>query len=314
MLDIIRLLRVPHYIKNLLVFVPLFFSERFLRPEFILVSAGGFLCFSLVSSVVYVMNDARDIEKDRAHTTKRNRPLASGRVSMRTATLVAIAAALGAAALVALWTFVGRDALFHNAILSGVRSNVIAFPVWLGIALPAAYAVANIAYSYGLKNVPILDVTILALGFVLRVFFGAVIIGVEISVWLYLTITVGSFYMGFGKRRNEIRKNERNTRDALRHYSHNFLDKNMYLCMALSVVFYALWSIDPKTIARLGTDAFVFTVPLFLIILLKYSLNVESESDGDPTAVILHDKSLLALLLIYAAIAAGIIFWNNPVL
>jgi 4-hydroxybenzoate polyprenyltransferase len=307
--DYFKLLRVPHYIKNLLVFVPLFFSERLLKPEYILVSAGGFLCFSLVSSFVYILNDIRDIEKDRAHSTKCRRPLASGRVPIPTALFTGALTLVAAATLVVLWAFFGRA-----GIISTSGQNLAAFPIWLGAALPAAYALVNIAYSYGLKNVPIIDVTILALGFVLRVYFGAVIIGVEISVWLYLTITVGSFYMGFGKRRNEIRKNEKHTRDVNKFYSHNFLDKNMYLCMALSVVFYALWSIDPKTVSRIGTDAFVFTVPLFLIILLKYSLNVESESDGDPTAVILHDKFLLVLLAIYAIVAAAIIFSNQGII
>jgi 4-hydroxybenzoate polyprenyltransferase len=310
-MDYIKLLRVPHYIKNLLVFIPLFFSERFLRPEYILVSVAGFLCFSLVSSCIYILNDISDIEKDRAHSTKCKRPLPSGRVSIPAARLLCLVLFLASAAIAVWLALVGSNCLATAA--TSAKLVAANYPFWLAAALPAAYAIVNIAYSYGLKNVPIIDVTILALGFVLRVYFGAVIIGVEISVWLYLTITVGSFYMGFGKRRNEILRKEKGTRDVIKRYSHNFLDKNMYLCMALTIVFYALWSIDKDTVHNIGSDAFVYTVPLFLLILLKYSLNVESESDGDPTSVILHDKLLLVLLALYAAAAFAIIFFNRGI-
>jgi 4-hydroxybenzoate polyprenyltransferase len=169
------------------------------------------------------------------------------------------------------------------------------------------YGVLNIAYSHGLKNIPIVDVTVLAMGFVTRVFFGAVIVGTDISVWLYLTITVGAYYLGFGKRRNEIAKKETGTRKVMQFYSHSFLDKNMYLCMALCVMFYSLWSIDPLTVEKFGTAAFVYTVPLLLIILFKYSLDVEADSDGDPTSVILHDKVLLVLLGLYGIVVLAIL-------
>jgi 4-hydroxybenzoate polyprenyltransferase len=169
----------------------------------------------------------------------------------------------------------------------------------------------NIGYSLGLKNIPIVDITILASGYVIRVLFGALIIGTGISVWLYLTITLGAYYLGFGKRRNEMIKNGTGTRAVMQFYSHNFLDKNMYMCQALCVVFYALWSIDSVTIQKFNTTAFVYTIPFVLIILFKYNLNIEADSDGDPTSVLLHDKVIALLCAAYIVCAFFIIYANR---
>jgi 4-hydroxybenzoate polyprenyltransferase len=186
---------------------------------------------------------------------------------------------------------------------------------WAAVGLLAVYMALNIGYSYGLKNIPLVDISILASGYVIRVLFGALIIGSAISVWLYLVITLGAYYLGLGKRRNEITGTEKGseTRAVMRFYSHNFLDKNMYMCQALSVVFYALWSIDSATVQKLHTNAFVYTIPLFLIIVLKYSLNIETAADGDPMSIVLHDKMLLFLCAVYLVWAFCIIYFNRSV-
>ncbi|GAB6392192.1 MAG: UbiA family prenyltransferase [Treponematales bacterium] len=296
--DYLRLFRVHHYIKNLLVFVPLLFSLRILDPEAARAGVLGFVFFSLLSSIVYIVNDLRDIEKDRLHPVKRLRPLASGAVTARgaavsCAVLAALAAALGA--------------------LLFARTPSPARPAAAGLAL--LYAALNIGYSFGLKNIPILDITILASGYVIRVLFGAALINIEVSVWLYLTVTLGAFFLGLGKRRNELRKNGATARKVQAFYSHNFLDKCMYMCQGLCVVFYALWSIDSVTVTRLGTGAFVYTIPLVLIILFKYDLTIESEaSEGDPVQVMLGDKALLLLCAAYVAWAAGIVLWRRGTL
>ncbi|MHC6202233.1 UbiA prenyltransferase family protein [Breznakiellaceae bacterium SP9] len=251
----------------------------------------GFVCFSLLSSIVYILNDVRDLEKDRRHSTKCRRPLASGKIPVHHA-IVAIVI-LSAILLVLLVLLYRQENSLYN---------------FKSIGLLLLYALLNIAYSYGLKNIPIVDVTILALGYVIRVLFGALIIGVAVSVWLYLVITMGAYYFGLGKRRNEIAGNEKDTREVMRFYSHNFLDKNMYLCQALCIMFYALWSIDPVTVQKFNTSAFVYTIPLILLILLKYNLNIESSSDGDPTSIVLHDKVLVSLCAIYMICAFFILY------
>ena len=144
----------------------------------------------------------------------------------------------------------------------------------------------------GLKNKPIIDVVILASGFVIRVLFGGLITGVEISKWLYLVIVTGSLYMGLGKRRNELRA-QTDTREVLKYYNENFLDKNMYVCVALVNVFYALWSIE------MPNPRMIWTVPFFIVLLMCYSLDVEGDSDGDPVEVIIHDKALIGIIITY---------------
>jgi 4-hydroxybenzoate polyprenyltransferase len=297
--DYAGLLRFPHYIKNLLIFIPLFFSFVFFNIRALAVSAMGFVIFSVLSSIVYVLNDIQDREKDRLHPTKRLRPLAAGKIPVSHAR-------------VTLWVL--TVVLIVLVSLLGILENRLT--TWLGVGLLVVYLALNIGYSYGLKNIPLVDISILASGYVIRVLFGALIIGSAISVWLYLMITVGAYYLGLGKRRNEITTTgkEGETRAVMRFYSHNFLDKNMYMCQALCVVFYALWSIDTATVQRLHTNAFVYTIPLFLIIVLKYSLNIETASDGDPTSIVLHDKLLLILCAAYLVWAFCIIYFNRSIL
>jgi 4-hydroxybenzoate polyprenyltransferase len=292
------LLRLHHYLKNLLIFIPLFFSLGFFNRRALAVSVLGFVVFSLLASFVYVLNDIQDREKDRLHPAKRLRPLAAGTIPVRNAriTLGVLAGAL--------------------VVLAALLISLENRPgTWAGAGLLAVYMALNIAYSYGLKNIPLVDITILAAGYVIRVLFGALIIGSPISVWLYLMITLGAYYLGLGKRRNEIARTGTGgeTRAVMRFYSHNFLDKNMYMCQALCVVFYALWSIDAATVQRLHTNGFVYTIPLFLIILLKYSLTIETAADGDPTSIVLHDKLLLFLCALYLAWAFCIIYLNRSV-
>jgi 4-hydroxybenzoate polyprenyltransferase len=288
--EYINLFRVKHYIKNTLVFVPLFFSLSFYNIKNVYVCIFGFIVFSLLSSAVYILNDLKDIEKDKLHTTKYQRPLAAGTISKRNATITVVF-------LLILMGFI--------IIFTGAFKSIISLCV-LGL-----YLVLNVLYSYGLKNIPIIDILIIATGFVLRVVFGGLIIGVKISIWLYLVVTMGAFYMSFGKRRNEMLQQEKETRKVTKAYSYNFLDKNMYVCQTLCVVFYSLWSIDSTTVERFQSNAFVFTIPLVVVLLFKYSLNVELDSDGDPTTVLFHDKFLIVLVLIYIAVIAVILFIAN---
>lgn len=237
----------------------------------------GLISFCLISSTVYILNDLRDIDKDRKHPTKKYRPLASGQIKTGTAIFIMILCIIGA------------------CIISLYLGNISAF-VLLGI-----YFGLNIAYSMGLKNKPIVDIVILASGFVIRIFYGGIVTNVFISKWLYLVVTVGSLYMGLGKRRNELKK-QVETRDVLKYYSVDFLDKNMYVCVALTIVFYALWTLE------MPNSQISWTIPVFIILLMCYSLDVEGDSDGDPVEVILHDKILIGILVLYALFIFGLLY------
>lgn len=271
-------MRVPHYIKNLLIFAALACSGQLFVWDKLLAGLLGFAAFCLISSVVYIINDIRDREKDRLHPTKCTRPIACSAVSVRGAVVLASILFIAAA--------VCNFGTFH------LSSSLLLL----------LYFVLNLAYSFGLKNIPLLDITILVAGFLIRVIYGAVITEITISNWLYLTVIAVAFYLALGKRRNELRKTGGGeTRQVLKAYSVNFLDKNMYMCLALANVFYALWSMDENTAALYNNRYLIFTVPIVLLITMKYSMNVEGDSDGDPVEVLLHDKILLGLCFVYLA-------------
>lgn len=268
-MDYVKLLRVKHYIKNLLIFIPVFFGGVIFEKERLIKASLGFVCFCLISSAIYILNDYRDIEKDRKHPTKKNRPLASGRVKPNNAIIIMVM-------------------LVAIAMVISIKLKTIE-----GACCLLLYFVLNVAYSMGLKNKPIIDVVILASGFVMRVMYGGYITGVEISQWLYLVVTTGSLYMGLGKRRNEL-KAQTDTREVLKYYNESFLDKNMYVCLALANVFYALWTID------MNSPYISWTVPVFIVMLMCYSLDTEGNSEGDPVEVILKDRVLISIILVYA--------------
>lgn len=273
---IIRLLRPAHWLKNIIVFLPLFFSGGLLADGALARAAVAFIAFSCAASGVYVLNDLMDIESDRKHPTKCKRPLASGQIPFRGG--IAICVAL--------------------CIVSCALSFSCGGPPALGLA--ALYIAMNVGYSLGLKKVPLLDVVILASGYVLRMLFGAVAAQVTVSGWLYLTVIAGSFFLGLGKRRGEIDEVGTELRSVLAGYTRDFLDKNMYVCLTLAVAFYSLWARD--------VTLRLWTVPLVLVILMRYSLDIERGSDGDPMGVIVADRVLIALVIAYVVLITVLVY------
>ena len=290
----LKLIRVHHWIKNFLIFLPLVFSGQLLDVSLMIAGILGFFGFCLLSSFVYVLNDMRDIEQDRHHPTKKNRPLAAGKISIPTAKII----------------------LAVLIVLAPILILIACQTGWSWI-FAAIYLVVNVWYSNGAKNVPILDVVLLVSGFVVRVLFGSAITGIEISNWLYLTVFASSTYLALGKRRNEYRVSQLTpqdigsplTRNVLKFYNYEFLDKNMHICLGLTITFYALWCVDPFTVEKIGNPHLVWTVPLLVILGMKYSLNVESESDGDPVEVILDDKVLLCLGTVFACVLGAMVYF-----
>lgn len=281
----LKLMRVHHYIKNFLVFAALACSGQLFNLEKLKTGIAAFISFCMISSVVYIINDIRDVEKDRRHPTKCKRPIAAGTVSVRSALRLAII-----------------------LLLIAVACNGLNFHV-ASTSLLALYLILNLAYSFGLKNVPIIDVTILVAGFLIRILYGAFVTEITISNWLYLTVSALAFYFALGKRRNELKQiGNGETRQVLKAYPVNYLDKNMGMCMTLANVFYALWSMDKNTMSFYNSEYLIFTVPIVLLITMKYSLDIEGESDGDPVEVLLHDKVLLILCVLYLVVMFMILY------
>ncbi len=278
----IRLARPHHWIKNLLVLLPLLCSGQL--PEGLTGGLLAFFAFSFAASAIYCVNDIHDRERDRQSPTKHTRPLASGALSVSSARWFS-----------SLLLLLSLSCQF---LATGLR------PVpWI---LLSAYLLLNLGYSMGLKNIPLLDIAILVSGFVLRMLYGGQITGHTPSKWLCLTVMAISFYLGLGKRRGELA--DGSTRQVLQYYSNTFLSQNMYMCLGLAVVFYALWTVDNLTVARVGSESLIWTVPLLILICLKYSLAVENGSEGDPVEVLLGDRVLILLGLIFGIMVFGIIY------
>lgn len=284
----LKLIRMKHWLKNILVFFPIFFSINLLNLHLMLKVFLAFLVFSFSASIVYVLNDINDIEKDKLHPMKKKRPLAAGEISIKIAKIITGLLVLITVSLLGIMYNYNKDISV--------------------IIIPIIYIVLNILYSKGLKNLPIIDVVILVSGFILRVMYGGVAANVEVSKYLYLMIMFGAFYLGFGKRRNEIIKNGDKSRKVLSLYNQGFLDKNMYVALALAIVSYTLWCVDPTTIARIGNDNLFWTIPLVMVILQLYSLDIEGNSHGDPIEVILSDKKLIAIFVLYIIVIGGLLY------
>lgn len=274
----LKLLRVSHWIKNGLVFLPIAFSGELFNGTYLVKSILAFAAFCFISSAVYINNDLSDIDADRAHPTKCCRPLASGAISPTFARITASVLLL---------------ASFAITLIFG---NIAAF------AILASYFILNLAYSYGLKNEPIIDIAILAAGFVLRVLYGGAFCNIPVSLWLFLTILAFATYFAFGKRHGEQKVYGSLSRKSLESYPSAFLASGMNIFLTLGLTFYSLWSYErivPQiSFVSLDASLLLVGVPLVMLICLRYSFIIsQSKSDGDPANVLLSDKCLIALLV-----------------
>ncbi len=285
--DYYSLIRVKHYIKNLLVFLPIVFSGNLFDPFYLWTTILGFFTFSFGASAVYIFNDICDLNDDENHSKKKNRPIASKRISVRYASVLAAI-----------------------LVILSMTLQLVAFDSFSGILYLGIYILINCLYSLGLKNIPLVDVSIIVAGFILRVVFGGVINDIPISSWMYLMVMAMSFYLALGKRRNEIRRFGSNNRKVLIHYTEGFLDKMMYVSLSLSIVFYSMWCVIPEN--SIGKNSgLIWTIPIVLLICMRYSMNIERESDGDPAEVLLNDKALLGLVALYGVVALGLVYAPN---
>lgn len=278
--DYIKLIRPKHYLKNILIFLPLIFSGHFFNIELLKISLFGFFSFCMAASTIYIVNDIKDREKDKMHDIKKKRPIASGKISVKKAVVLSII------------TFI--IAMFFQFLTQKI----------FGFIFVVSYVIMNIAYSFKLKDIPLIDISIIVIGFLIRVLYGAYLINVEVSNWLLLTVISISFYLALGKRRNEIKKNGSNSRKVLKYYTVDFLDKNMYLSLTLALTFYSLWCNDNVN------EKLIWTVPLAIMTCMKYSMIVEDDSYGDPVDVILSNISLLILLFILGISLFGVLYFG----
>jgi 4-hydroxybenzoate polyprenyltransferase len=279
----------PHqWPKNLFVLGALVFSRHLFDPAYVLRSIAAFALFCLLSGIVYVFNDIQDRESDRQHPEKRNRPIPSKRLSVPWAG--ASAAVIG---VLALW--VSFRLGFHFG--------------WIAVV----YLGLNVAYSVRLKHVVILDVMIVASGFLLRAIGGGVVIGVEISSWFVLCTMLLALFLGFVKRRQEIVLLEGNAASARRildEYSPQFLDQMIAVVTAGTLVSYALYTMSAEVMEKLGTQYLNLTVPFVIYGLLRYLYLVYQKGQGgNPSSTILRDPSLIINAGLWLLTLVGVLYF-----
>jgi 4-hydroxybenzoate polyprenyltransferase len=267
---VLKLLRPKQWVKNVFVVAPLFFTPDRTSIENIVAVLIGFVAFCMVASAVYCLNDFRDREADRNHPVKRERPLASGAVSP-TAALALMACLLAGGVALAAWRV----------------------PVILPIL--AAYFAINIAYSLYLKSIAVIDVLIVAFGFVLRVQAGAMLIGVEPSAWILIVTGLLALFIALAKRRDDIiRDMDSGHRKSLEGYSRQFLDGSLMAVLSTLLVSYLIFTTDQAVMGRLGSEKLYFTGPFVIAGVLRYlQLTIVYERSGSPTDLIYKDKGLL---------------------
>jgi 4-hydroxybenzoate polyprenyltransferase len=274
MKNTIILMRPHQWIKNFFVFAPLFFTFNF-QSHLITTVAIGFALFSLAASSIYVLNDYHDIDEDRAHPTKKNRPLASGAVSKKTA-------------IVLMFTLFA-PALVGAAILSPMFALVVAL-----------YILMNVAYTFGLKHISILDISIIAIGFVLRIYAGAVLIGNTPSMWIVLVTFVLALFLALAKRRDDclLALDGKKTRKNIDGYNLEMVNAAMTLMAGVTVVAYIMYTVSPEVIERLGTHNLYITALFVIIGILRYmQLTFVEQNSGSPTKLVLKDRFLQLVLM-----------------
>jgi len=271
---IFRQLRPKQWTKNLLVFAALIFSEKFLDQDSIVLSLLAFVCFSLTASTVYIINDLMDIEKDRLHPEKSKRPLASGELKVVTA--------IGLGILLLLFSLI---------------SAYLIEPMFFAILI--FYFIVNVLYSIWLKHVVIIDVMIIALGFVLRGFSGAVVIEVKMTSWFILCTMLLALFLALSKRRHEIELfagDPQRQRKVLEHYSKGLLDQMISIVTSATIMSYSLYT------ATSGPNVYMmWTIPFVLYGIFRYLYLVHmKEGGGSPEKVLLDDKHILATVVLYS--------------
>lgn len=284
---LVRSLRPEQWTKNLVVLAALAFSKHLFETGPLLRSLLAFAIFCGLSGAVYLLNDVADVERDRLHPVKRLRPVASGQLTVRAAAITAVI--LGFACL-ALSFALGRPFA----------------------ACAAVYLSLNLAYSFRLKEVVIVDVLSVSLGFVLRAVAGAVAIGVEISDWLLICTILLALFLTLAKRRHEItslNESASGHRKILAEYSPYLLDQMISVVTASLVTAYAFYTTAPDTREKFATDRLVWTLPFVLYGIFRYLYLVhQKEKGGSPTDILLTDRPLLLVVGLWALAIVAILY------
>ena len=276
---IIKVARPTHWIKNIFVFLPVFFGGALLNTTEVVAAALTFMSFSLAASAIYCLNDIIDVDADRAHPVKCKRPIASGAITIPQA----------------------YGMMTVSLLISIVLMFLLPEGYAKSILVIIAYFVINVAYCLRLKEYAIIDVCIIASGFVLRILAGGYATGVHLSKWIVLMTFLLTLFLAFAKRRDDVlRMNTtgRAPRKNTSRYHLTFINQAITLTGSVMVVCYVMYTVSPEIIAQFATDKLYLTSILVILAILRYlQISVVDEKSGDPVKVALSDRATQLILL-----------------
>ena len=282
----VRAVRPRQWVKNLLVLAAPLAAGRLFEPAVIKGTALAFVAFCLISAAVYLVNDVRDVAEDRQHPTKRFRPIAAG--ELKPATALVLAAVLGACGL--------------------ALGFVVSMP--LGITM-AVYVALQLLYSAYLKHLPVVDLAMVASAFLLRAIAGGVATGIPLSQWFLLVAAFGSFFMVAGKRYSEMKAlgGEAGTRRSLTRYSESYLRFAWMMAAVMVLISYSLWAFENRGNGALGIPWTAISIAPFTLGLLQYALEVDAGTADEPEEVVLNDRVLQGLGVVWVAVISAAVFF-----
>jgi 4-hydroxybenzoate polyprenyltransferase len=286
LIALLKTMRPRQWAKNIFIFAALVFDKQLLKPESFLRTLAGFGLFCLISSCVYIFNDLADVDADRQHPEKKNRPIASGKLP--------VSVAWGA------------------GIVLVVLTLGLAFLLTRGFeAVLVIYFLLNVAYSKWLKHVPIVDVLVIAAGFVLRVHAGVTLIQVErFSPWLYVVMTLLSLFLGFGKRRAELAllaQGAGSHRKVLEGYTLPLLDQYIMIVSSTTIVAYSLYTFSAPNVPK--NDSMMLTIPFVVYTIFRYLYLIEvKHTGGAPEEILLTDRPFQIAMVLWAASVLAIFY------
>ncbi len=284
--SILKLMRIEQYLKNIFIFLPLFFDLKITDSELLLNSILAFVAFSITASGIYILNDFFDIEADKKHPTKRFRPLASGEISKNMAIYLSI------------------GFIFTGTIIMSLISTEALYILW-------GYVMLNLAYTIYLKYIAIVDITVIAIGFIIRLFIGSAVTGIVLSSWIILMTFLLALFIALAKRRDDViifLNTGKKMRKVVNGYNLTFLNGAMMIMASVIIVSYTMY----VNSINLISSQYLYLTDLFVIVGVMRYLQIAfvKEDSGSPTKIILKDKFMQLILLGWIGMFTFILYFK----
>lgn len=288
MSNFLALLRFKQYVKNFFIFLPLFFAGQ--ATDFKLISelVLAFFAFSFSASSIYILNDYRDIDEDRQHPKKKNRPLASGAITIKTAFTVMV-------------------------ILIAISVIIMGSLSYYGLCIMLVYFVLNLFYIFHLKQIAVIDVCIIACGFVLRLYIGAVVVNIPLSMWIVVMTFLLALFIALAKRRDDVLiflNTQKKMRKSIEGYNLRFIDSAMVIMASVVIVAYLLYATSTEVIEKFNSNHLYLTTLFVVVGIMRYLqvIYVEKRS-GAPTEIAIKDRFMLFNITAWLLAFGWIIYW-----